>query len=188
MVMDALVMKITDGAMSYDDGGKLAASGTVIPELLEWMLKDPYLDRQPPKTTGREYYGAEYVEKLISFGDYPLVDILTTATAFTARSIALSLRRFADRIPRRLVVGGGGSRNPTLLRFLQEAMPKNPEKAEFFLPFAVADLLAEGKARAKVLRSADKWYGVTYAADKPQVVAALKAMAAEGKYPDGLWG
>jgi NDP-sugar pyrophosphorylase family protein len=72
--------------------------------------------------------------------------------------------------------------------FLQEAMPKNPEKAEFFLPFAVADLLAEGKARAKVLRSADKWYGVTYDADKPQVVAALKAMAAEGKYPDGLWG
>lgn len=72
--------------------------------------------------------------------------------------------------------------------FLQDAMRKNPEKAEFFLPFAVADLLAEGKARAKVLRSADKWYGVTYAADKPQVVAALKAMAAEGKYPDGLWG
>ncbi len=72
--------------------------------------------------------------------------------------------------------------------FLAEAMPKNPEKAEFFLPFAVADLLEEGKARAKVLRSADKWYGVTYAADKPQVVAALKAMADEGKYPDGLWG
>ena len=124
MVMDALVMQITNGKMSYDDGGKLAASGTVIPELLEWMLKDPYLDRQPPKTTGREYYGADYVEKLLSFGAYPPVDILATATAFTAQSIALSLRRFADRMPRRLVVGGGGSRNPTLLRFLQEALPE----------------------------------------------------------------
>ena len=72
--------------------------------------------------------------------------------------------------------------------FMQEAMPKNPEKAEFFLPFAVAELLEEGKAKAKVLRSADKWYGITYAADKPQVVAALKAMADEGKYPDSLWG
>ena len=72
--------------------------------------------------------------------------------------------------------------------FMQEAMPKNPEKAEFFLPFAVAELLEEGKANAKVLRSADKWYGITYAADKPQVVAALKAMADEGKYPDSLWG
>lgn len=71
--------------------------------------------------------------------------------------------------------------------FMQEQMPKNPEKAEFFLPFVVAELLAEGKAQAKVLRSADKWYGITYAADKPTVVAALKAMAEEGKYPDGLW-
>lgn len=124
MVMDALVMKLTDGEMRYDDGGKLAAAGTVIPELLQWMLDDPYLYRQPPKTTGREAYGAEYVEKLLAFGDYPLVDILTTATAFTARSIALSLRRFAPRMPARLVVGGGGCRNPTLLRFLQDALPE----------------------------------------------------------------
>lgn len=72
--------------------------------------------------------------------------------------------------------------------FIKNAMPANPAKAEFFLPFAVAELLGEGKAQAKVLRSPDKWYGVTYAADKPQVVAALRAMAAEGKYPDGLWG
>lgn len=124
MVMDALVMKITDGKLGYDDGGKLAAAGKVIPEMLQWMLNDPYLDRQPPKTTGREYYGAAYVEKLLSFGSYPLVDILATATAFTAQTISLSLRRFAPRLPSRLVVGGGGSRNPTLLRFLQEALPQ----------------------------------------------------------------
>lgn len=123
MVMDALVSRLTGGKQSYDDGGRLAASGKVIPELLEWMLKDPYLAKQPPKTTGREYYGKEYVEKLLSFGDYPLVDVLTTATAFTAESIALSLRRFSPRMPARLVVAGGGSRNPTLLRFLQEALP-----------------------------------------------------------------
>jgi len=124
MVMDALVMKLTGGKLNYDDGGKLAASGQVIPELLEYMVRDPYLERQPPKTTGREYYGTEYVEKLLSFGDYPLVDVLTTATAFTAKSIELSLRRFAERLPARLVVGGGGSRNPTLLRFLQEYLPE----------------------------------------------------------------
>ena len=52
----------------------------------------------------------------------------------------------------------------------------------------VSELLSENKATVKVLESADKWYGVTYAADKPQVVAALQAMAQEGKYPDGLWG
>lgn len=124
MVMDALAAKITNGEMSYDDGGRLAASGRVIPELLARMLEDPYLDRKPPKTTGREAYGAAYVETLLSFGDYPLVDVLATATAFTAQTISLSLRRFAPRMPRRLVVGGGGSRNPTLLRFLREALPE----------------------------------------------------------------
>ncbi len=72
--------------------------------------------------------------------------------------------------------------------FLAEDMPKNPEKAEFFLPMLVGELLSAGKANVKVLRTADKWYGVTYAADKPQVVAALAAMTAQGKYPDGLWG
>ena len=72
--------------------------------------------------------------------------------------------------------------------FLQELVPQNPEKAEFFLPMSVSQLLNEGKATVKMLRSADKWYGVTYAADKPQVVVALQALAAEGKYPDGLWG
>lgn len=124
MVMDALVSKLTDSRQSYDDGGRLAASGNVIPEMLAWMLEDPYLAKEPPKTTGREYYGKAYVEKLLAFGEYPLVDVLTTATAFTAQSIALSLRRFAPRLPARLVVGGGGSRNPTLLRFLQEALPE----------------------------------------------------------------
>ena len=72
--------------------------------------------------------------------------------------------------------------------FLAVDVPKNPAKAEFFLPRTVSELLSEKKATVKVLESADKWYGVTYAADKPQVVAALKAMAEDGKYPDGLWG
>ena len=71
--------------------------------------------------------------------------------------------------------------------FLRDSVPSNPTKAEFFLPGVVSQLLEEKKATVKVLRSPDKWYGVTYAADKPVVVAALKAMAAEGKYPDGLW-
>ena len=71
--------------------------------------------------------------------------------------------------------------------FLENAIATNPLKAEFYLPVLVEDLLKEGKATVQVLRTGDKWYGVTYAADKPQVVAALKAMAEEGKYPDGLW-
>ena len=72
--------------------------------------------------------------------------------------------------------------------FLDKALAGNTAKAEFFLPITVGELLAENKATVKVLRSADKWYGVTYAADKPVVVAALRELTAQGKYPaEGLW-
>jgi dTDP-glucose pyrophosphorylase len=71
--------------------------------------------------------------------------------------------------------------------FMEKQMPANPVKAEFLLPRSVDVLLKSGKATVKVLTSEDKWYGVTYAADKPHVVAALKAMTEQGKYPDGLW-
>ena len=73
-------------------------------------------------------------------------------------------------------------------KFLTGDMPKNPQKAEMFLPTVVSHLIGTGKAAVKVLRTGDKWYGVTYAADKPVVIAALQALTAEGKYPDGLWG
>ena len=78
-----------------------------------------------------------------------------------------------------------GARFP---EFLAVDVPKNPAKAEFFLPRTVSELLEEDKASVKVLSSADKWYGVTYAADKPMVVEALKKMTEAGLYPDGLWG
>ena len=72
--------------------------------------------------------------------------------------------------------------------FLDTLAVKNPEKAEFFLPFVVQTLLTADRATVKVETSADKWYGVTYAADKPVIVAALREKTAEGLYPDGLWG
>ena len=71
--------------------------------------------------------------------------------------------------------------------FLDDQAVANPMKAEFFLPLVVEQLLGENKATVKVLGSPDKWYGVTYAADKPVVVAALKEKTAEGLYPNGLW-
>jgi len=72
--------------------------------------------------------------------------------------------------------------------FLEKELPENPAKKEFLLPMTVGELLKEGKASVKVLSTADKWYGVTYAADKPLVVAALKEKTEQGLYPDGLWG
>lgn len=71
--------------------------------------------------------------------------------------------------------------------FLKNEVPLNPAKKEYLLPTIVNDLLHAGKATIQVLSSADKWHGVTYAADKPGVVAALKEKTEQGLYPNGLW-
>ena len=71
--------------------------------------------------------------------------------------------------------------------FLDKALAENPEKGEYFLPTVVSQLIDEGKARVKVLRSEDKWYGVTYREDKPTVTAAIAEKTAAGLYPDRLW-
>lgn len=68
--------------------------------------------------------------------------------------------------------------------FLEQNLAKNPEKCEFYIPTAVAELIAEGRADVKVIESTDKWYGVTYKEDKPQVEAAFERLINEGKYPE----
>lgn len=71
--------------------------------------------------------------------------------------------------------------------FLDYALRENPMKGEFLLPTFVGALIDEKRITTKVLSSPDKWFGVTYAADKPKVVAALRERTENGKYPDGLW-
>ena len=71
--------------------------------------------------------------------------------------------------------------------FLDKGLKSNPMKCEYYLPAVVSRLLEEGKATAAVLKSADKWYGITYKEDKPVVVAALQKMKDDGIYPMHLW-
>ena len=75
----------------------------------------------------------------------------------------------------------------TFPAFLKETVPANPMKAEYFVPGVVNDMLQKGTATVKVLTCRDRWYGVTYREDKPQVIAALKAMHEAGMYPTPLW-
>lgn len=71
--------------------------------------------------------------------------------------------------------------------FLSENLPKNPLKCEYFLPLIPNQLIAEGKAKVRVLPCPEKWYGVTYQPDMPQLQAAIARMKQEGVYPDSLW-
>lgn len=74
-----------------------------------------------------------------------------------------------------------------LIEFLKNEVPANPLKSEFFLPFLVRDLLKEGKCTVDVLETKDKWFGVTYKEDKPDVVRSVQALVDDGVYPEKLW-
>ena len=126
MVIDALAARMTNGKARYDDGGKMAAAAQVNPALLAWMMQDEYLKRTPPKTTGREMYGDAYVEQLLKKAnelDVPLGDVLATATRFTAECISAGVRDYCPVKPDRMIVGGGGSMNPTLLAHIADCLP-----------------------------------------------------------------
>ncbi|MGN1313383.1 MAG: NDP-sugar synthase [Lachnospiraceae bacterium] len=71
--------------------------------------------------------------------------------------------------------------------FLEKGLKENPLKCEFYLPAVVSELLAESKATVTVLKSKDKWHGVTYQEDKPMVVKAIRELKESGLYPEKLW-
>jgi len=122
MVMDQIVEIASGGAQRFDPDGRLAAAGAVSGPLLSFMLQDPYLKKKPPKTTGREAYGTEYVAVLMAKAQelgLSLEDLLATATRFTAECVRAAVRNFCPVKPDCLVVGGGGCRNATLMRDLR---------------------------------------------------------------------
>lgn len=134
MVLDALVTTLSRGELNYDRGGKWAASGRVAEKLLRECLKHPYLKRTPPKTTGREEFGEMFLRAFLTKGRKQKLsdaDMVATATAFTAESIADAYRRFvipriksADLPKLQIILGGGGAKNPTLVRMLQESLTR----------------------------------------------------------------
>lgn len=121
MLIDALVTRLTQGEQTYDENGAIGMNGEVDYDLLTKLMADPYLAEAPPKTTGREYYGTAMVEEILR--DRTLdADLIATATAFTAHSIADAYKRWLPQIPDEVYVNGGGARNPLLMRMLADAL------------------------------------------------------------------
>ena len=120
VVIDAVVRRI-DASKRYDDEGRMAASGTPIAPVIDELLAHPYFAAEPPKSTGRELFDDAYVARLIercraAKRDASDADIVATATALTARSIADAYARFLPEPITEVLVSGGGSRNATLVR------------------------------------------------------------------------
>ena len=105
----------------------IAAAGQIDQKLLNKLLRDKYFRAKPPKTAGREQYGAEFVSKLLDT-ELSTEDLIATATALTAESIALGVRNFVMPEMRvdEIFVSGGGAHNPTLMGMLQKAMNSIP--------------------------------------------------------------
>ena len=122
MAIDALAREYSKGKLNYDRGGKIAASGRVDGALLDQLLADPYYRRKPPKSAGREQYGAEFVARLKQSG-LPPRDLIATATVLTAASIAVGVRRALPHGPFDLIVSGGGSHNPAIMGMLAGFLP-----------------------------------------------------------------
>ncbi len=126
MIIDYLAQRMTRGAQTFDIDGNLAAQGKVNQSLLEELMRHPYFDQPLPKTTGREQFGAFFGEQVWDRGQrigLSGVDLIATATAFTAASIAESYRRYLPALPEEVIVGGGGANNPVLLEMLRSYLP-----------------------------------------------------------------
>jgi len=124
MIIDALVYILSDGLETFDRDGERASRGNINEDMLEWCMSEPYFQLKPPKTTGRERFGRQYARKLVDkFAGVPFDDLVATATAFTARSIADAYNMFLDGPVDEVIVAGGGAKNPALMRMLRERLP-----------------------------------------------------------------
>ena len=120
MLIDSVVNRFFN--LPYDKNGEIAKQGKVDEKWLTELLKEPYYSKLPPKSTGRELYNEEYVQKILKTAPENKYDVVATITALTAKTIADAYKNFV--LPKtdikEIVIGGGGAYNPVLLNFLKE--------------------------------------------------------------------
>ena len=128
VLIDLAVERFTDGRETYDRNGDWAATGTPHHELVERWLQQDFFHLPPPKSTGRELFGKEYLAQCFADAEAELsqADWLATLTELTAASVARSYRDFLPYFPTEVLIGGGGSRNAYLKqRLAQHLSPAN---------------------------------------------------------------
>lgn len=155
MVLDRLVQELTRGKERFDAGGRLAVQGRQLKPLLQHWAQHPFLQRPPPKSTGREDFGEHFFQESLALAareGWSVLDVLCTATHFSALCLADALERFVDEKTfhpatspsRELIVSGGGVHNGLLLRAIAERLPNYTlqHSDEFGLPVDAKEAVA----------------------------------------------
>ncbi|MBI2842957.1 MAG: anhydro-N-acetylmuramic acid kinase [Armatimonadetes bacterium] len=154
MLIDAAARRFFD--QPYDKDGQIAARGRVDEDLLADLLCHPYFLKPPPKTTGREQFGDQFLDRLTRQANQGFrgEDWLATLTSFTAESITNQYRMWLPQMPDELILGGGGARNPTLRRMLSESLSDTPIKTheDFGIPSDQKEAVAFAILGAETIR------------------------------------
>jgi anhydro-N-acetylmuramic acid kinase len=122
MVIDQLVEQLSGGRRHFDRSGAIASRGHIQRDFLDVLLNARYFSARPPKTAGREQYGQEFIARLLAT-QFPLEDLIATATAFTAATVALGVKRFASGAEE-LIAAGGGTHNRQLMAQIAAFLPR----------------------------------------------------------------
>jgi anhydro-N-acetylmuramic acid kinase len=164
MVIDAVTEKLF--GRPFDRDGRIASSGSVLEPVVRQMLRAAFFRRKPPRTAGREEFGREFVREFLQrCGRAQKKDIVATATALTARSIADAIRRFIvsrpsptrKRVFHEMILSGGGTRNATLVEMLTREVAPLALRVRFSDEF---DLPSEAKeAAAFAVLAYETWHG-----------------------------
>lgn len=132
MVLDGLIYRITEGRVSMDRDGRLAARGRPDGRLLAKLLAHPYLSKKPPKSTGREIFGTPMVEELLAVQaarQLSTEDLLATCSRWTAEAVGTARRWIDGGGIDEVLVGGGGVRNRAIMAHLSDVFSPAPVTA-----------------------------------------------------------
>jgi anhydro-N-acetylmuramic acid kinase len=172
-LLDLAVQRLSGGKQTYDKNGAWAARGSSCQELVEKWLQQDFFQEQPPKSTGRELFGKEYLENCFAdAANYDLsdADFLATLTELTAASIVLSYQNFLPKMPEQVLLCGGGSHN----LYLKERLEKLLGKVEV-LTTAEMGLNADFK-EAIAFAVLAYWHYLGIPGNLPQVTGAKAAV------------
>jgi anhydro-N-acetylmuramic acid kinase len=182
-LVDLLAERLTQGHCRCDHDGFHASQGKVIPEAMRWLKSHPYFSQSFPKSTGREIFGADYLDEVLQ--RFPLLaheDGYATLTQFTVDTVAEACCQLLDPYPEDIILCGGGSANPEMVRRLKIALPASQVYSSTF--FGVDPYSLEAQAFAWF--AVRTFYGLP--SSLPQATGAKEATILGALFPGSKKG